>query len=95
MEIQQVGSALSNQTRLRLISIIVKEDSVTSKQAHELYTLEFEELRRESIYKSLEVLVSAEILEKVYSEEDGGIVYQLKHEEILINLIEQHIEPVE
>ena len=85
MNVESVCSALSNPTRRRLLSIVITRGPMSSKQAHELYQQEFETYRRESIYKSLEKLVSADLLEKKY-EGDEGILYVARVTELWLDL---------
>lgn len=91
MEIREVCSALSDETRLRLVEVVRDEGPLTSKKAHEVFTDRFTERRRESIYKAMEALVDAELLEKYYDRDGEGLVYQLAHEQLLINLDEMAI----
>ena len=86
MDVLDVCSALSNSTRLNLVSIIIDEGALTGKQAYEIYVEEHEELRRQSIHSALNQLADANILNKEYREENGGIVYVLPDERIEINL---------
>lgn len=64
---------------------------MSSKQAHELYLQEFETYRRESIYKSLEKLVSADLLEKKY-EENKGIIYVARVTKLQLDLEDMAVE---
>lgn len=64
---------------------------MSSKQAHELYQQEFETYRRESIYKSLEKLVSADLLAKKY-EENKGIIYVARVTKLQLDLEEMAVE---
>ena len=91
MNIEDVCSALSNQTRRQLLSMVITQGPMSSKRAHELYQQEFETYRRESIYKSLEKLVSADLLEKEY-EENEGILYVARVTELQLDLENMVIE---
>jgi len=86
MNVLDVCSALSNETRLNLISILLNESPMTGKSAHELFVEQYEDRRRQSIHSALEKLVEAEIVEKSYSKEDGGIVYHIPETRLLIDL---------
>ena len=92
MEISEVCSALSNATRLNLVSIVSNRGSLTSKRAHELFTSQYEQRRRQSIHAALKTLVEAEILEKSYNREDGGIVYTPEISQLIIDLDSMTIE---
>lgn len=85
VNIEDVCSALSNQTRRRLLSMVITQGPMSSKRAHELYQQEFEAYRRASIYKSLEKLVSADLLEKNY-EENEGILYAARVMELQLDI---------
>ena len=85
MKLEEVCMALADQTRRRLVSIVESEGPLSSKQAHQIFHQRYSDLRRESIYKALERLVSAEILSKEY-QKNRGIVYSLCTDEILLNL---------
>jgi Fe2+ or Zn2+ uptake regulation protein len=86
MDVLDACSALSNSTRLNLVSIIIDEGALTGKQAYEIYVEEHEEMRRQSIHSALNQLADAGILNKEYREENGGIVYVLPDERIEIDL---------
>lgn len=91
MNIEDICSALSNPTRRKLLSIVITRGPMSSKQAHELYQQEFETYRRESIYKSLEKLVSADLLAKKY-EENKGIIYVARVTKLQLDLEEMAVE---
>jgi len=86
MDVLEVCSALSNETRLNLISIIIENGAMTSKQAHDIYEEEYSELRRQTIHAALNQLSDADILEKYYNQDEGGIVYNIQNTKILIEL---------
>jgi len=88
----EVCSALSNATRLNLVSIVLNEGPLTSKRAHELFIGQYEHRRRQSIHAALETLVEAEILEKSYSREHGGIVYTVRSPQLTIDLESMTVE---
>ncbi|MFK8214523.1 winged helix-turn-helix domain-containing protein [Haloferax volcanii] len=93
MNIEDVCSALSNPTRRRLMSVVIASGPMSSKQAHEIYQQKFETYRRESIYKSLETLVSANLLEKTYDEDDG-LRYSARMTQLQLNLEGMEVESV-
>lgn len=93
MEIEQVGRALSNETRLRLLQLIADEPS-TAKEAHDRYIDTYtDQKHRESIYRALETLVDAGILTKEYSTE-RGIMYEINHRALIVDLQTVTITPV-
>jgi DNA-binding transcriptional ArsR family regulator len=86
MDVLDVCAALSNETRLRLVSILLNEGPMTSKVAHETFVGQYEQRRRQSIHSALETLVEAEIVEKSYSKPDGGIVYDVPDSRLVVDL---------
>lgn len=93
MDLIQVGKALSNETRLKLLQILADEPDSAVK-VHQRYVTEHdEEMHRESIYRALEVLVDAQLLAKEY-EQDEGLVYRLAHEQLRVDLREAEISSV-
>lgn len=92
MDIMEVTSALSDQTRLRLIDIVREEGPLSSKRAHEEFVAKYEDRRRESIYKALENLVDAGLLKKSYEREGEGLVYELQYGRLIVDLHELEIQ---
>jgi len=86
MNVLDVCAALSNETRLQLITILIEEGPMTSIDAHKEFVERFEDRRRQSIHSALETLVESELVEKSYSKEDGGIVYEVRRTNISIDL---------
>jgi Fe2+ or Zn2+ uptake regulation protein len=93
MDTIAVCSALSNETRLHLISILLDEGQITSKAAHEVFLEKYGERRRQSIHSALEALVESEVVNKSYSKEDGGIVYEVPESRLLVDLESLQISP--
>lgn len=93
MDVSEVGAALSNETRLNLITLLLEEGSMTGKRAHELFVERYEKHRRQSIHSALGTLVEAELLEKSYDTEVGGIVYDVRNPLLLIDLEEMDVQP--
>lgn len=91
MKITKICKALSSETRLKILKILI-DKKLSSANVHREYNKRFHEKRhRESIYRALEKLVSAEILMKEYDTTRKEIVYSLKHKEITINLKNQKV----
>ncbi len=91
MDVLDVCSALSNSTRLNLISILLENGPMTSIDAHEEFVDRYEDRRRQSIHSALETLVDAGLVEKFYSKEDGGIVYEVEKKEWQVDLGEMTV----
>jgi len=91
MDITKVCKALSSKTRLKILKILVDKKLSASNIYKEYNRIYREKRRRESIYRALEKLVEAEILRKTYNDKEKEIVYELKHKELTINLLDQKI----
>lgn len=94
MDVLDVCSALSNETRLQLISILLDKGPMTSKAAHEIFVERYENRRRQSIHSALETLVEAEVVDKSYSNENGGIVYHVPSSRLLVDLESLEVEEI-
>jgi Fe2+ or Zn2+ uptake regulation protein len=93
MDVLDVCAALSNETRLQLITILIENGPMTSIDAHNKFVERFEDRRRQSIHSALETLVEAEVVEKSYSKEDGGIVYEVRNKNLSISLETMKVSP--
>jgi len=81
-----VASALRSKDRMRILQLIGSEQ-LSSIEVYRRYSNKYsKEKHRESIYRDLEMLVAAGILEKKYSVEKKQITYSLKAKEISIEL---------
>lgn len=93
MDVTEVGKALSNETRVKILRLLA-DGPHSSIETYERYEEQYGEgKRRETIYRELETLVGAEFLAKDYSETAGQIEYRLKHEHLLIELAEGTVTP--
>jgi len=92
MELRQVAKALSNPTRINLLKII-SENPRTAAETHRVYLEEYEDKRRESIYRELELLVDANLIAKQYDGDDKGIKYHTLYENLIINIPAGRVEP--
>lgn len=94
MDLEKVGAALANVTRLRVLQLLgEKPDSASGIHQRYLDTYE-DEKRRESIYRGLERLVDADIATKEYVNEKG-IIYRLEHDRLLIDLQNVTVETID
>jgi Fe2+ or Zn2+ uptake regulation protein len=91
MDVLDTCTALSNDTRLNLISILLDEGPMTSIDTHEIFVERYQERRRQSIHSALETLVESGLLEKSYSKEDGGIVYEVRNRRLTVDLTEMSV----
>jgi len=86
MEIHQVAKALSSQTRIKLLKILNNKQMSSMAIFTEYNIKNNDNKHRESIYRSLEILVKAGILDKKYDVQSKEILYQIKINEVKINL---------
>lgn len=94
MNLQAVSQALSNPTRINLIKMI-GERPLSAANAHKEYIEEYDEKKRESIYRELENLVDASLLKKEYNNREKEIQYKLAQEYLRLDLVEVTIEPID
>jgi len=92
MDIEKVVKALNSRTRRKILKILsegpknVKEISIVLREEYSA-NIKY----RESVFKALEKLVEADLVEKFY-EKDKGITYRLKREKITIDLTKEVVE---
>lgn len=88
MKVTDLGNALRSQTRLNILKILDKK-SLRAIDVYNEYKVLFssDAKHRESIYKELERLVDAGILNKRYDRNKKGIIYALRFQTIHIDLI--------
>jgi len=92
MDIEKVIKALNSRTRRKILKILsegpknVKEISIVLREQYSA-NIRY----RESVYKALEKLVDADLVEKFY-QKDKGITYRLKRKKITIDLTKEVIE---
>jgi len=88
MEVTHLGNALRSQTRVNILKILGKK-SLRAIDVYNEYKVLFsnDAKHREFIYKELERLVDAGILDKRYDRNTKGIIYALRFQKIHIDLI--------
>lgn len=95
MDINKVGSALTNPTRVRLLRLLSERD-YSASSAHEEYNRRFgDQKHRESIYRELENLVEYGFLEKGYRTEKKELQYSLRCERLEVDLVTSEVEVLE
>lgn len=92
MDLKIGCKALSSDTRLKIIKIIIEKGPLSSKEVHSEFIKRHENKRRESIYKGLEILREANILEKQYDDSETKIVYKIMNEKLKIDLVEMELK---
>ena len=91
MDIIKACKALSSDTRLNILRILVNK-RLSAAGVYREYSKSFRDQKhRESIYRALEKLVDAEVLEKEYNKDAKEIVYVLRCKQLIIDLINQKI----
>ncbi|MDP2788569.1 MAG: transcriptional repressor [bacterium] len=92
LDLKNVSRALSSDTRLNILKILVNND-LSSIEVYNKYVEKFDgKKHRETIYRALETLLSAGILEKKYSNERKNVVYSIKYNQFIIELINQKVK---
>lgn len=88
MEVTRIGNALRSQTRVNILSILGK-NSLRAVDVYNKYKVLFkdEPKHREFIYKELERLVDAGLLDKRYDRKIKGITYTVKFHKVCVNLL--------
>lgn len=92
MDVEKVVKALNSRTRRKILKILsegpknVKEISIVLREQYSA-NIKY----RESVFKALEKLVEADLVEKFY-EKDKGIAYRLKKKKITIDLTKEVAE---
>lgn len=95
MDINEVGSALANPTRVRLLTILSEQD-YSASTAHEQYNKRFsDEKHRESVYRELENLVEYGLLNKNYATKEKELRYSLRCERLEVDLVDSVVEVLE
>lgn len=91
LDLKNASKALSSDTRLKILKILVNNE-LASIEVYNKYIEKFKgQKQRETIYRALETLLSADILEKKYDNEKKSLVYSIKHNQLIIDLIEQKV----
>lgn len=88
MDVTQLGNMLKSKTRVNILKIL-DEKSLRAIDVYNQYKILFKKdaKHREFIYKELERLVDAGILDKKYDNEIKGITYTLKFRIVSVNLL--------
>ena len=88
MEVTKLGNMLKSRTRINILKILDKKNLRAIDVYNQYKTIFKKDAKhREFIYKELERLVDADILDKKYNNEIKGITYSLKFHTASINLL--------
>ena len=91
MDINKVVSALNSKLRREILKILAKEPKTVIEVLEELKKKKIEIKYRETVYRALEKLFDAELVEKYYAKEKG-ICYKLAVNRIVIDVTKGSIE---
>jgi len=95
MNIGKIIQALDSETRREIIRILDRGPGTLTEIFEEIKKVQKVSVRyRESIYRALEKLVNAGLVEKYYDKEKG-ICYKLLVRKIELDLIEGNVKKVE
>ena len=83
---EKVFSALSSRTRIEILRILAMKSRSVMDVKNELNRRGFEMKYRESVYRALNKLVDAGLVEKFYDKEEGGIKYGIIKKELVVDL---------
>lgn len=91
MNINKVIPALNSSLRREILKILAKEPKTVIEVLDELNKRKVEIKYRETVYRNLEKLFDAELVEKYYAKEKG-ICYKLAVNRIVIDITKSIIE---
>lgn len=91
METDKVISALNSRIRREILKIISKEPMTVMQVLEELKRRKFEVKYRETVYRALEKLLYAGLVEKYY-EPEKGLCYRMRVKSITLDLTNDTIE---
>jgi len=91
-EIKKVCKALSSETRLKIIELISQKKYTAVGLYKEYNNVYSDAKQRETIYRELEKLVEAGILEKDYNKDTKNIEYGLGISKLTIDLIKLKLD---
>lgn len=90
-----VAKALGSDTRLKILRILTGA-SLSSIEVYEIYKKKFgNKKHRESIYRALEMLLHADILDKKYDKDSKKVIYSIKHNKLLLDIVNQKVSAVQ
>jgi len=94
MDMRRIIQALDSETRLEIIKILGKGPSSVAEIFQEIKIKKAGVSYRESVYRALEKLVSAGLVDKYYDKEKG-ICYKLLMTKIKFDLLNETVEEYE
>ncbi|MCX9014345.1 MAG: hypothetical protein OIN89_06085 [Candidatus Methanoperedens sp.] len=92
LNLETVAKALSSDTRLKILKLLV-DKNLSSIEVYKEYKQRFhEDKHRETIYRGLELLLDAGVLDKRYNKTNKNVVYYIKNKELTIDLVTQKLK---
>jgi Fe2+ or Zn2+ uptake regulation protein len=91
MEIDKVVAALNSKLRREILRMVSKEPMTAIQVFESLKKLKMEIRYRETVYRALEKLLDAGLVEKFYVKEKG-LCYKATTNRIVINIDERKVE---
>lgn len=92
MDADGVVNALSNKYRVKTLQLLMSEPKTATETYDQYLETYDDEKHRETIYRYLETLVDAEIVEKEYHN-DRGLVYSVPHHRLMLDLSGWSMKP--
>lgn len=83
--VEKLASVLSSSTRLNIVELL-SDRPYTVSELRDTYESHHEDMRRESIYRQLEILNETEIVSKKYDEENKQFLYHLNVNSVEVDL---------
>ena len=93
MDIAKVVSALNSSLRREILKILAERPNTVLEVLNKLKTKGFDVKYRETVYRALEKLVDAELVEKFYAKEKG-LCYKLSLTRITIEITKESLDIV-
>jgi len=94
MDIVKVISALNSDLRREILKILAENPYTVLEVLDRLKSKGFDVKYRETVYRALEKLVDAEIVEKYYVK-DKGLCYKLSSTRITIEITKENVDIVQ
>ena len=91
LDLRKIDSALSSELCVAILNVVGLDEKNVGEVLSDLQTKGLSLKYRETVYRALERLVDARLLEKKYVQ-DKGICYKLKKREITIHLLDGKVE---
>ena len=91
MEIDKIVAALNSRLRREILRVISKQPMTVVQVLEELKKMKIEVKYRETVYRALEKLLDAKLVEKFYVKEKG-LCYKATTKHVIIDIAESKVE---